>query len=231
MNCLIVDDNKIARVTIRQLAARVIDLEIARECENAVEAYNFLKENKIDLILLDIELPEMSGIELTKNLRKPSPLIIFITSKKEYAVEAFELNVVDYLVKPITTSRFLQAIEKAREVLASRTEQVSIEPDEFIFIRDGNIIRRIKADDILYAEAMGDYVKIHLPNKFYAIHTTLKSVEERLATHRFVRVHRSYIVGINKIDGIQDGALVVNGKSLPVADAYRSSLNKRLNIL
>lgn len=231
MNCLIVDDNKIARVTIRQLAARVIDLEIARECENAVEAYNFLKENKIDLILLDIELPEMSGIELTKNLRKPSPLIIFITSKKEYAVEAFELNVVDYLVKPITTSRFLQAIEKAREVLASGTEQVSIEPDEFIFIRDGNIIRRIKADDILYAEAMGDYVKIHLPNKFYAIHTTLKSVEERLATHRFVRVHRSYIVGINKIDGIQDGALVVNGKSLPVADAYRSSLNKRLNIL
>ncbi|MBW7891575.1 MAG: response regulator transcription factor, partial [Chitinophagaceae bacterium] len=149
----------------------------------------------------------------------------------EYAVEAFELNVVDYLVKPITTSRFLQAIEKAREVLASGTEQVSIEPDEFIFIRDGNIIRRIKADDILYAEAMGDYVKIHLPNKFYAIHTTLKSVEERLATHRFVRVHRSYIVGINKIDGIQDGALVVNGKSLPVADAYRSSLNKRLNIL
>lgn len=231
MNCLIVDDNKIARVTIRQLAARVIDLEIAGECENAVEAYHFLKENKIDLILLDIELPEMSGIELTKNLRKPSPLIIFITSKKEYAVEAFELNVVDYLVKPITTSRFLQAIEKAREVLASGTEQVSIEPDEFIFIRDGNIIRRIKADDILYAEAMGDYVKIHLPNKFYAIHTTLKSVEERLATHRFVRVHRSYIVGINKIDGIQDGALVVNGKSLPVADAYRSSLNKRLNIL
>lgn len=231
MNCLIVDDNKIARVTIRQLAGQVSDLEIAGECENAVEAYNFLKENKVDLILLDIELPEMSGIELTKNLRKPSPLIIFITSKKEYAVEAFELNVVDYLVKPITASRFLQSIDKAREVLASGTEQVSIEPDEFIFIRDGNIIRRIKADDILYAEAMGDYVKIHLPNKFYAIHTTLKSVEERLATHRFVRVHRSYIVGINKIDGIQDGALVVNGKSLPVADAYRSSLNKRLNIL
>lgn len=231
MNCLIVDDNKIARVTIRQLARQVRDLEIAGECENAVETYNFLKENKVDFILLDIELPEMSGIELTKNLRKPSPLIIFITSKKEYAVEAFELNVVDYLVKPITASRFLQAIDKVREVLVSSAEQVSIEPDEFIFIRDSNIIRRIKAEDILYAEAMGDYVKIHLPNKFYAIHTTLKSVEERLAPHRFVRVHRSYIVGINKIDSIQDGALVVNGASLPVADAYRSSLNKRLKIL
>jgi len=231
MNCLIVDDNKIARVTMQQLASQVGDLNIAGDCASAIDAYNFLRDQKVDLLLLDIEMPGMTGLELTKNLGKPAPLIIFTTSKNDYAVEAFELNVVDYIVKPVTTTRFLQAIDKAREVLEAKKEQVKVETDEFIFIRDSNVIRRIKMDDILFAEAMGDYVKLHLSQKFFAIHATLKTVEERLHASRFIRVHRSYVVAIHKIDGIRDGVLVIDGRSVPVADAYRAVLNKRLNVL
>jgi len=159
------------------------------------------------------------------------PLIVFTTSKKDYAAEAFELNVVDYIVKPVTPSRFIQAVDKAREILQSNKEEFKLNDEEFIFIRDSNIIRRLKLDDILFAEAMGDYVKLYTPQKFYAIHTTLKAVEERLPASKFLRVHRSYIVALIKIDTIQDGALVVNGKPIPVADAYRAALNNRMNVL
>ncbi|MDE3144740.1 MAG: LytTR family transcriptional regulator, partial [Bacteroidota bacterium] len=131
----------------------------------------------------------------------------------------------------VTPSRFISAIEKVREILSSKNEEVKLNADEFIFIRDSNIVRKLKLEDILFAEAMGDYVKLHTFQKFYAIHTTLKTIEERLPSKKFFRVHRSYIVALNKIDTIEDGTLIVNGKSLPVADAYRSVLNKQLNIL
>jgi len=231
MKVLIVDDNKIARTTMKQLASQVNDIVVIGECINAMDAYNFLQEQAVDLILLDIEMPGMTGLELTKNLGNKKPIIIFTTSKKEYAAEAFELNVADYIVKPVTPSRFIQAVDKAREVLQSNSEEFKLNDDEFIFIRDSNIVRRLKLDDILFAEAMGDYVKLHTPQKFYAIHTTLKAVEERLPVSKFIRVHRSYIAAITKIDTIQDGALVINGKPVPVADAYRAALNKKMNIL
>lgn len=231
MNALIIDDNKIARTTMKQLANQVKGLTIEGDFANAIDAYNFLQDHKIDLLLLDIEMPGMTGLELTKNLGDKKPVIIFTTSKKEYAVEAFELNVADYIIKPVTPARFIQAIEKAKEIIESNQQEVKIDGDEFLFIRDSNIIRRLKIDDILFAEAMGDYVKLHTPQKFYAIHTTLKAVEERLPALKFVRVHRSYIVSLRNIDTIQDGALVINGKSVPVADAFRASLNKRMNIL
>ena len=231
MNTIIVDDNKIARTIMKQLASQVKDLAIVGECTNAMDAYNLLQQQPVDLILLDIEMPGMTGLELTKNLGNKKPIIIFTTSKKDYAAEAFELNVADYIVKPVTPARFIQAIDKAREIVESNSEEVKLDNNEFIFIRDSNIIRRLKVDDILFAEAMGDYVKLHTAQKFFAIHNTLKAVEERLPANKFIRVHRSYIVAITKIDTIQDGALVVNGKPVPVADAYRATLNKRMNIL
>ena len=211
MKTLIVDDNKIARTTMKQLASQVKDLAIVGECENAMDAYNLLQEKQIDVILLDIEMPGMTGLELTKNLGNKKPIIIFTTSKKDYAAEAFDLNVADYIVKPVTPARFMQAINKAREIIESNTEEVKINDDEFIFIRDSNIVRKLKLDDILFAEAMGDYVKLYTAQKFFAIHTTLKMVEERLPPNKFIRVHRSYIVAIDKIDTIQDGALIING--------------------
>lgn len=231
MNTLIIDDNKIARATLKQLCSQVKDITLCGECESALEAYNLLQEQPIDLLLLDIEMPDMTGIELTKSLKDKRPVIIFITSKKEYAVEAYELNVADYLIKPIVPARFLQAIDKAKELIESKKLAVQSDAAAFIFIRDSNIIRRLSLDEILFAEAMGDYVKLHTAQKYYAIHTTLKTIEERLPATNFIRTHRSYIVALDKIDTIQDGALVVHGKSVPVADAYRAALNKRMNIL
>lgn len=231
MNCLIVDDNNIARTTLRQLAGKVRDLTVAGECETAIDAWNLLQEQPVDILLLDIEMPGMTGLELTRHLGDHRPVIIFTTSKKDYAAEAFDLNVADYLIKPVNPARFLQAIDKARDILESRREEVTLEEDNFLFIRDSAVVRRLGLDDILYAEAMGDYVKLHTAQKFYAIHTTLKTVEERLPDSRFIRVHRSYVVAVSKIDTIQDGALVIQGKPIPVADAYRSALNRRMNIL
>lgn len=231
MKVLIVDDNKIARTTMRHLAGQVKDLEVTGDVDSAMAAYNFLLKQPADILLLDIQMPGMNGLELTKNLGNQRPVIIFTTSLKEYAVEAFELNVADYLLKPVTPPRFIQAIDRARTILESNKEEVKLSNDEFIFIRDSNIVKRLNLEDILFAEAMGDYVKLHTPQKFFAIHNTLKSVEERLPEHQFIRVHRSYIVALHKIDTIQDGAIVIGSKSIPVADAYRSQLNKRMNIL
>src|SRR6476620_3617259 len=231
MNCLVVDDNKIARTTLKQLVSQVSDLQLAGECASAMEAYNLIREKPVDLLLLDIEMPGMTGIELTRNLQAERPIIIFTTSKKEYAAEAFDLNVADYIVKPITPGRFLQAIDKAREMLQSNSEQVKLSDEEFIFIRDSNIVRRLKLSDILYVEAMGDYVKLHTAQKYFAIHATMKEVEQRLPSSRFLRVHRAFIAAIEKIDTIQEGTLIINGKPVPVADAYRAALNKRMNIL
>jgi DNA-binding LytR/AlgR family response regulator len=230
MKCLIVDDNKMARMAMKQLVSQVKDLELVKECEDAMEAYHTINEKPVDLLLLDIEMPGMTGLELIKNLRK-KPLIIFTTAKKDYAVEAFELNVIDYLVKPVSPARFLQAIEKANETAASDKQEVKLNEQEFVFVKDNGVLKRINVDDILYLEAMGDYVKVHTSSKFHVLHATLKSIEEKLPASKFIRVHRSYIVSLKKIDFIQEGVITIGKSTIPVADTYRSVLTKRLNLL
>lgn len=230
MKALIVDDNDIARTTLAHLAKQVPDLSIVSEFSNAIEAYHYLQSHSVDLIFLDIEMPEMTGIELTKTLSGKETIIIFTTSKKEYALEAFELNIADYLLKPIMPVRFLQAVSKAQTILESKKENVEITRDEFLFVRDSNITRRLKLDDIFYAEAMGDYVKFYTKEKMFAIHGKMKTAEERLPKDHFIRVHRSYIVSVGKIDTLQDGGIMINGKFIPVADAYRKALNTRMNV-
>ncbi|WP_291910623.1 LytTR family DNA-binding domain-containing protein [Chitinophaga sp. CB10] len=231
MNCLIVDDNKLARTAMKQLASHVSQLKVVGECNSAIEAYNLLQQEKIDILLLDIEMPGMSGIELTRNLGKKGPVIIFTTAKKEYAVEAFELHVADYLIKPVSPARFIQAIDRAKEILDSANRDVQVSEQEFVFIRDNGILKRIRIDDILYLEAMGDYVKLYTPQKFHAIHTTLKALEEKLPAAKFMRVHRSYIVALDKINSIEDGSIIIEKSAVPVADAYRAALNSRLRLL
>lgn len=231
MNCLIVDDNKLARTAMKQLTSHVNGLQVVAECSSAIEAYNILQKEKVDLLLLDIEMPGMSGIELTRNLGKKRPLIIFTTVKKDYAVEAFELNVADYLIKPVSPARFIQAVEKVKEIQDSNGRELQVGDNEFVFIRDNGVLKRIRMDEILFLEAMGDYVKLHTAQKFHAIHTTLKSVEEKLPTSRFMRVHRSYIVALDKIEAIEDGTIAMQHNAIPVADAYRGQLNSRLNLL
>lgn len=231
MNCLIIDDNKMARTAMKQLASHVEDLTVVGECSNAMEAYNLMQSDTVDILFLDIEMPEMTGLELTRNLGDKKPIIVFITSNKEYAVDAFELNVADYIVKPISPARFLQAVERVREIYNSNQTNVSFEEKEFVFFRDNGILKRLLIEDIHFLEAMGDYVKIFTQHKFHAVHTALKNVEDILPSNKFLRVHRSYIVALNKIEKIEEGVIVINNKTVPVADAYRATLNKRLNIL
>ncbi len=231
MTCLIVDDNQLARMAMKQLLSQVQALELVAECSDAMQAYNYLSNHQIDILLLDIEMPGMTGIELTKKLGSKKPLIIFTTAKSDYAVEAFELNVVDYIVKPVSLVRFLQAIEKAKEVMDSNKQEVKIESHEFVFVKDNGVLKKLNVEDILYLEAMGDYVKVHSPQKFHVLHSTLKSIEEKLPAVKFIRVHRSYIVALKKIDFIQDGVININKATIPIAETYKSGLNKRLNLL
>ena len=230
MKALIVDDNDIARTTLSHLAKQIPNLTIVNEYSSAIEAYNHLQNNQVDLIFLDIEMPEMTGIELTKNLSGKDIIIIFTSSNKDYALEAFELNIADYILKPVMPARFLQAVSKAQSILDSRKEDVEVTKDEFLFVRDSNITRRLKLDDILYAEAMGDYVKFYTKEKMFAIHGKMKTAEERLPKDNFIRVHRSFIIAVDKIDTLQDGGIMINGKFIPVADAYRKALNTRMNV-
>lgn len=231
MNCIIVDDNLMARMAMKKLVEQVKDLSLVAECENAMEAYNLVKKKPVDLLLLDIEMPGMTGIELTKNLGKNKPFIIFTTAKTDYAVDAFELNVVDYLVKPIEPSRFLKTVERVKEAMDSNREQIEVKDKEFVFVKDNGVLKKIGADEILYLEAMGDYVKVFTSQKFHIVHATLKSIEEKLSSQKFMRVHRSYIVALNKIDFIEEGVININGTAIPVADAYKNVLNSRLNLL
>jgi two-component system LytT family response regulator len=231
MNCLIIDDNKMARTAMKQLVSQVEDLTVVGECSKAMEAYNLMQSQPVDILFLDIEMPEMTGLELTRRLGDKKPIIVFTTSKKEYAADAFELNVADYIVKPVNPSRFLQAVEKVREIYNSNQMDVSVEEKEFVFIRDNGILKRLLIDDIHFLEAMGDYVKVFTQQRFHAIHITLKNVEAKLPSNKFLRVHRSYIVALNKIEKVEEGVIVINNKPVPVADAYRNTLNKRLNIL
>lgn len=218
-------------MALKQLVSQVPSLELVAECTDAMEALQAFNSKQVDLLLLDIEMPDMSGLDLIKKLGNKRPLIIFTTAKKDYAVEAFELNVVDYLVKPISLPRFNQAIEKAQEAMESNREEVKVEEQGFVFVKDNGVLKRISIDDILFLEAMGDYVKVHTAQKFHVVHATLKSIEEKLPLSKFVRVHRSYIVAINKIDYIQEGTISIGKTTIPVADTHKTNLNKRLNLL
>jgi two-component system LytT family response regulator len=231
MNCLVVDDHVIARSTVCHLLQIDPSLKLIAECESAAEAYRNLSIHKIDLLLLDIEMPGISGIELVKGLSEKRPLIIFISSKKDYAVTAFDLNVVDFITKPVTPDRFLKAINKAKEIFNLSNLFLANHQDDFVFIRDSGVIRRIKLDDINYLEAKGDYVKIYVDEKTYSIHSSLKSIEDKLPGKIFIRVHRSFIVNVGKIDTVEGSTLVIHQNFVPVSDAYKAVLNKRMQIL
>jgi len=231
MNCVIVDDNPLARMAMAELVSQVNGLNNVGECENGIDACNIIREQKVDLLLLDIEMPGASGIDVIKNLGDNSPVIIFTTGKKEYAVDAFDLDVADYIVKPVSPARFFKAIDKAREIISYQQNGTTLSPQEFVFVRDNGVLRKINLDDILYMEAMGDYVKIFTALKFFIAHTRLRSIEQKIPAQKFLRVHRSFIVALNKVEKVEEGVIVINQTPIPVADTYRALLNNRLHIL
>ena len=232
MDCIIVDDNKLAREGLKQLIANVSFLNLKKECEGSIEAFNYLQNEKTDLMFLDVEMPGMTGLEFIKNLDK-RPVIILVSVKKDYAVEAFELNVADYLVKPILLSRFMLAVQRAHDLFESK--EVKIEPIEkdieHIFIRNKSVLTKIKLDDILYIQALGDYVNIFTANHKFTIHTTLVGIEHKLPSNHFLRIHRSYIVALNHIDRIEEGTAFIEKTSIPIGEQFKSVLLKKLNFI
>lgn len=231
MNCLIVEDQKIFRTVIKRLIDLDNTLTLVGECEDAIDAHQKIKDLNVDLIFLDIHMPGVNGMELAKILEGKQPLIIFITSLAEHALEAFDLSVVDFLLKPISPARFLKAVEKAKKSFKKNQITMGGQFEDFTFIRDSNIVRRLKIKDILYFESTGDYVKIRLINGDYCIHSSLKIIEQKLPRHLFLRVHRSFIVNLSKIDGAEGKTLVVSHHLIPVSDAYRANLNKYMQFL
>lgn len=227
MNCLIVDDESISRTMLRRQLDFDAELLLVAECDNAYDAYQHILNQEIDLVFLDIEMPGMSGMELAKILKSKQPLIIFTTSNSGYAAEAFDLNVVDFLLKPFPLVRFLKATNKAKEIMRS-TLTTSYQNANFVFIRVSNITYRLKIEDINYLESTGDYVKIITNDKEYSIYSSLKIIEQKLPSETFLRVHRSFIVNVNKIDKIQGKTLIINHVLIPISDSYKTDLNKKL---
>ncbi|MFV0604506.1 MAG: LytR/AlgR family response regulator transcription factor [Niabella sp.] len=232
MQCLIVDDNKVARVLLRQLLEKTGYVTIVGECEDGVSANSFLQSKSVDLLFLDIEMPGMSGLELLRMLND-KPLTVLTTAKQGYAVEAFELNVVDYLVKPFSLSRVMLAVERAKELLSHKHTHLNKDntSSDILFIKDNKSIKKIDINDVLFMEAKGDYVRINVPGNNYVIHGSLKTVEDKFPHNKFLRVHRSYIVALNKIDYIEDRVLYIHDHAIPISESYKDILLQNLNLL
>ncbi|WP_166382253.1 MULTISPECIES: LytR/AlgR family response regulator transcription factor [unclassified Polaribacter] len=236
MNCIIIDDEKMARVIIKTLCNEIDSLNLLEEFPSAIEAIKYLNENKVDLIFLDIHMPNFSGLDFIRSLKNP-PKIILTTSDPKFAIEAFEYDfIVDYLLKPVELPRFKKAIEKAErknittnEVKNESAKPIDIENDFYV-----NIDRRlIKIDlpSIYLIEAKGDYIKIKTESKDYIVHSTLKKIEEKLPDSLFLKIHRSYIINIKKIIDIEDNSVLIKKDVIPVSRSKRPELMKRLDLL
>lgn len=227
LDCIIVDDELIARKSLERLCSKSEALHIVKICENATEALEYLEENPVDLIFLDVEMPGLSGIELMDHLAV-LPNIILTTSKTDYAFEAYQYQVVDYLKKPITFPRFEQAVQKVIEIELRKQPQGD---STDIYLRENGRYVRVPINDILYVENAGDYVCIRTEKKSHIVHGTIKSIDSKLNHEQFMKVHRSYIVNLEKIVDIEDSTLVIADKVIPISRAHKALLLGSLNLL
>lgn len=228
IRCAVVDDEEMSRRNIEQLISRVDDLKLVAVCHDAVEASNVLRKERVDLVFLDVEMPEMSGIELVKSLTH-KPEIVLVTSKENYAVEAFEYDVADYIVKPATYDRFLKAYDRVKARLTADEENTA--NTDAVFVKVDSQLVKVRTTDILWVEAFGDYVNIFTETDRFIVHSTMKGMENKLPVDAFLRVHRSYIVRLDKIKAIEETVIIIGKKLIPIGDSYRSTLMKRLTML
>lgn len=226
INCLVVDDEPIAREGMMEYVRQIDYLNPIAQCKSATEAVGLLQKNKIDLIFLDIQMPKLTGIDFIKALSNP-PLVIFTTAYSEYALEGFELDVVDYLLKPISFARFLKAVEKAQSYLHARDKEVSVTQD-FFFIKCNGKIEKILMADVIYIEAMANYVIIHTRLKKYITYLTFSGIEEQLPYDLFVRIHKSFLVAISAIQTIDGNEVITNTMRLPMSKNYKNDVMNRI---
>jgi DNA-binding LytR/AlgR family response regulator len=230
--CLIIDDEPLGIKLIKAHLDKLESFEVVGECKSALKAVEYLRTEKIDLIFLDINMPEISGIDFLKTLSDP-PYVIITTAYREYAIEGYELDVVDFLLKPISFERFLKAIN--RYCNRTRTSPVkdgnnSDETDEkkHIYIQDGKNTFKLLYDDIIYFEGYGEYVKVITLNKNYLVRDSLAEFEHKLSSDFFVRIHKSYLINIRKILGFNTNNVMLKGIELPIGRVYREKVLKIL---
>ena len=235
MNCIIIDDELTAQLIINKLCKQIPNINVVEQFSNAFTAIKYLNQHTVDLIFLDIHMPDFTGFDFIQTIKKP-PKIIITTSDRNFAIEAFEYDcIVDFLVKPIALERFSKAVKKAENIsVKAREEKIDLEEKDSINDLYVNIDRRlIKIDipSIYLIEAKGDYILIKTEDKNYTVHSTLKKIESKLPEALFLKIHRSYIINIKKIIDIEDNSVLIKRDIIPVSRSNRPELMKRLNLL
>jgi DNA-binding LytR/AlgR family response regulator len=234
INCLIADDEEIGREIIASYVQRLDKLNLLGTCANGAEVYNALNKHPIDLLFMDIQMPQLTGIELLRTLKNP-PAVIFTTAYREYAIEGYELNVIDYLLKPVSFERFLKAVDKF-EFMTNPGEIINsnalVEPvkeqDAFMYVKADKKMIKVPLKDLIYIEGLKDYVKMHLINKTIITYQTLTYLEEKLSANHFLRIHRSYIVSLRHLDAYSATQVEIGKVSIPIGSSYAKDVLKKL---
>lgn len=229
IRALIIDDEPLAQNVIKQYAEKIPELTIAATCGEAVCAHKILNEMHIDLLFLDINMPKLSGISFLKTLKNP-PLVVFTTAYSEYALEGFELNAVDYLKKPFSFERFFKAYARAEELLSlQKNAEVELnfheKKDQFFFVKANKKTIKINFSDILFIEGLGDYIKIHEKNTKIVTNLSMKRILELLPSEKFYRIHKSFIVSLEKIESVEGNMVTIHGNKLPIGNSYRQDFS------
>lgn len=235
MKCVIIDDEPLAVDVLKEFTSRIEILELVATFNNAIDAISFMNQSNVDLIFLDIEMPQFNGIEFLKSLDK-IPMVIFTTAYSEYAVDGFNIGAVDYLMKPIPFHRFFKAVLRAQQMASTQTAQPIIAPtlpqksvQEYIFVKAEYENIKLNLNDILYIEGLKDYVKIHTSNgKYILTLNSLKKFEVSLESNDFFRIHRSYIVNLKHVKSIQKNKVVIMDRRIPVGENYKTLLYQQI---
>ncbi len=227
LKCLIVDDEPLSLDILEKYIHDIPDIELAGRCLDAFEAMKMISEKQIDLVFLDINMPKLSGINMVRSVES-MPDVIFTTAYPEYAVEGFELDVLDYLVKPISFERFVKAVNKALKKLKPAPEQAV--DQSFLMVRVDKKMYKVLHSDILYVQSMGDFVKIHTQQKVYISGDTLKNIESQLPENRFVRIHKSYIISLDAFSFLEGNQIRIGETFLPVGQTYKNGLLRALDL-
>lgn len=227
MNCLIVDDEPIAQNILKEFISKVDYLHLVDCCSNANEAFNVVQQNAIDLVFLDINMPGIDGMAFAKIIPKEIH-VIFTTAYREYAIEGFNLEATDYLLKPIPFDRFLKSVAKVKESLQKNRNSSTPEKPEFLFVRQDRKMEKIEFSDIQFVESYADYIKIHLKDRVLVVRESITNFENKLPESQFIRFHRSFIGNMSAIDSYTHEYLEIAGKALTISRSYKEEVLKRL---
>lgn len=230
LTCIVIDDEPIARRGLQEYIRDVDFLQLAGEFENPLKAADTLMHERIDLIFLDIQMPKITGLEFLKTLPHP-PMVIFTTAYPQYAVDGFELDAVDYLLKPFSFERFWKAVVKAKAQIETSRQNASPPASPgagYFFIKSDNKLVKIQYDDILFAEALQNYVAVHTREKKYITYLTFKSIEDHLPADRFLKIHKSYIVALARIDSIEGNEIKIGAHSLPISRSTKEEVMEKI---